>query len=107
MGKRRRKNKPGPKAQPRSRWPRFLVPGVLGVVILAGVATWFFFLRSSAPVVAAQYTGGARLAVDTDLIDLGAVRFEKFVRARFRLRNVGDQPLRLASNPPVEVVEGC
>jgi hypothetical protein len=45
--------------------------------------------------------------VDSDLIDLGAVRFEKFVRARFPVRNVGDQPLRFASNPPVEVVGGC
>jgi hypothetical protein len=57
--------------------------------------------------VAAQYTGGPRLWVDSDFIDFGTVRFEKHVTARFRLRNVGDQPLRLASNPPVEVVEGC
>ncbi len=107
MGKRRGKSKPGQKAQPRSPWPRFLVPGALGVVLLAGLATWFFFQKSSPPIVAAQYTGGARLAMDTDLIDFGNVRFEKFVQARFRARNVGDKSLRLPENPAVEVVEGC
>ena len=68
---------------------RILVPGTLG--------------QSDA----GQYRGGARLAVDKDLIDFGAVRFGKYVEARFRLKNVGDQPLRLPSSPPIEVVEGC
>jgi hypothetical protein len=107
MGKSKGKGKSGQKVQPTSRWSKFLIPGVVGVVILAGVATWFFIQKSSAPVVAVQYTGGPRLWVDSDFIDFGTVRFEKFVTARFRLRNVGDQPLRLAPNPPVEVVEGC
>ncbi len=107
MAKRKRKSNSRLKVKSRPSWPRFLVPGALGVVLLAGFATWFFFQKSSPPIVAAQYTGGARLAVDTDLIDLGNVRFEKFVQARFRVRNVGDMSLRLPENPPVEVVEGC
>jgi hypothetical protein len=45
--------------------------------------------------------------VDREEIDLGPVRFDTRVQARFLLRNVGDQPLQLAANPPVEVVEGC
>jgi hypothetical protein len=84
-----------------------MVPGILVVAVGVTAAAWFFLQRSSPQVVAAQYTGGARLWVDSDYIDFGTVRFEKFVEARFRLRNVGDQPLRLPSNPPVEVVEGC
>lgn len=107
MGKRKGKSKDTPKVQPRSRSSRLLIPGVLLIVVLVGAGTWFFLQKSSPQVVAAQYTGGARLWVDSDYIDFGTVRFEKFVEARFRLRNVGDQPLRLPSNPPVDVVEGC
>jgi hypothetical protein len=56
---------------------------------------------------AAQFQGGPRLAVDQELIDFGNLPFERMVRARFRLRNVGDQPLQLAVNPQVEAIEGC
>lgn len=107
MGKRKGKSKPSQKAQPPSRWPRFLVPGLLAVAVLAGAGTWFFLQKSGPQPAAAQYTGGARLWVDSDFIDFGSVRFEKFVRARFRLRNVGDQPLRLALDRQVEAIEGC
>jgi hypothetical protein len=107
MGKGARKSKPTPKVQPRSFRQRLLVPGLLGVAVVAAAATWFFILKPGPTSVAAQYQGGARLAIENDFIDFGNVRFEKFVTARFRLRNVGDQPLRLAANPPVEAVEGC
>ena len=107
MGKRKGKSKSGPKAQQSSRWPKFVVPGLLAVVVVIGGGTWFFLQKSSPQVVAAQYTGGPRLAVDRDFIDFGNVRFEKFVTAGFRLRNVGDQPLRLAVDRRVEAIEGC
>lgn len=107
MGKRKGKSKASPKVQPRSRWPRFLLPGLLAVAVVMGAGTWFFLQKSSPQVVAAQYTGGPRLAVDSEFIDFGSVRFEKFVTARFRLRNVGDQPLRLVVDRQVEAVEGC
>jgi hypothetical protein len=109
MGKRKGKGKPSQtqKVHPRSRWPKLLVPGILVAAVGIGAATWVLLQRSSPSPVAAQHAGGPRLSVDTDTIDFGTVRFEKFVTARFRLRNVGDQPLRLAGNPPVEVVEGC
>jgi hypothetical protein len=63
--------------------------------------------REAATGQAAQFRGGPRLAVDKDLIDFGAVRYNQFVEARFQLKNVGDQPLQLPASPPVEVVEGC
>jgi len=109
MGRRKGKGKSSQaqKVQPRSRWSNLLVPGILVVAVGIGVGTWFLLLKSSPSPVAAQYAGGPRLSVDTDTIDFGTVRFEKFVTARFLLRNVGDQPLRIASNPPVDVVEGC
>jgi hypothetical protein len=86
---------------------RLLTTGVLSLAVLVGLATWYFYPRQSVLSAAAQYNGGPRLAVDKDLIDFGPVRFEKIVQARFLLRNVGDQPLQIVANPPVEVVEGC
>jgi hypothetical protein len=106
MAKYRQREKPVSKAQASSR-RRLLVPGLIGLVLVMGVATWFF-LQKPAPVsFAAQQTGGPRLLVDKELIDFGPVQFERIVTARFRLRNVGDQPLRLAVDPRVEAIEGC
>jgi hypothetical protein len=107
MGKPKRKVTPTSKAQSRSLWARLRVPALIGLVVVMGLATWFFLPRKSAVSDAAQYRGGPRLAVDRDLIDFGSVRFERRVQARFRLRNVGDKTLRLPAFPPVEVVEGC
>ena len=81
--------------------------GLVCAVVLAGFVTWYFDPRPSALSAAPVYQGGPRLAVDTELIDFGPLRFNKMVQARFLLRNVGDQPLRIAANPPVEAVEGC
>ncbi len=54
-----------------------------------------------------MFRGGARLAVDTELIDLGTQPYNRVVEARFQLKNIGDHPLQLPPSPPVEVVEGC
>jgi hypothetical protein len=45
--------------------------------------------------------------VDREEIDSGPVRFDKMIQARFRLKNVGDQPLQIATGPRVEAAEGC
>ena len=107
MAKRKERLKSGLKVQQDGRRSKFLIPGLLVVAVAIGAGTWFFLQKPSPQVVAAQYAGGPRLAVDKDLIDFGTVRFEKFVTARFRLRNVGDQPLSLAVDPRVEAIEGC
>jgi len=85
---------------------RRLVLVVLGVAVLLGVGTWSVLSkRLSAP--AAEFHGGARLAVDKDVIDFGAVKLGQRVHASFQLRNIGDRVLLLPSAPPVDVVEGC
>jgi hypothetical protein len=86
---------------------RLVIAGVVSVAVLAGLTIWYVYPRYIPLNAATPYQGGPRLAVDTTLIDFGPVRFEKMVHARFLLRNVGDQPLQIAANPPVEVVEGC
>ena len=107
MGKQQGKTEAVCERWARVRRRRFIVTGVLSVALLAGLGTWYFVPQQSPLNAAAQYHGGPRLAVNTDLIDFGPVRFEKMVEARFLLRNVGDQPLQIAANPPLEVVEGC
>ena len=107
MAKHKQKAKSVSKPQPRSGGLRFLIPGVLALAVIVGVATWYLLPRQSPVSDAAQYRGGARLAVDKELIDFGTVRFNKMVDARFRLKNVGDQPLKLAVDRRVEAIEGC
>jgi hypothetical protein len=86
---------------------RLWIQGVIGLVFVAGVAIWAAVPRDGATGEPALHRGGPRLAIDQELIDFGAVRYNQFVEARFRLKNVGDQPLRLPASPPIEVVEGC
>ena len=87
----------------RSRW---LVLVLLGIIALLGAGTWVVMGKRQT-VTAAEFRGGARLAVDKDLIDFGNVKYNQRVHASFRLRNVGDRVLLLPSAPPVDVVEGC
>ena len=106
MGKQQGKTEVVRQRRAHSQRRRFLIAGIASVV-LAGLTAWYFYPRQSSLSAAAPYQGGPRLAVDTELIDFGPVRFDKVVLARFLLRNVGDQPLRVSANPPVEAVEGC
>lgn len=106
MGRRHRKSS-GTKGRQAGRRPRWLWMGCIGAALLAGGITWLALPDRSPLADASRYQGGPRLAVDRQEVDFGRVPFEKSVQARFRLKNVGDQPLRLATGPRVEVVEGC
>ena len=91
----------------RSQRRRLVIAGVVSAAVMVGLTIWYVNPKSSPLSAATPYQGGPRLAVDTTLIDFGPVRFEKMVHARFLLRNVGDQPLQIAADPLVKVVEGC
>jgi hypothetical protein len=84
-----------------------LISAAVGLATLASVVTWIVLPTEGRTGEAPTFRGGPRLAVDKELIDFGTVRYDHFVEARFRLKNVGDQPLRLPASPPIEVVEGC
>ncbi len=107
MGRQRSKTEEARERRVHTRRRRLLVAGLLSVAVLAGLATWYFLQGQSPLSAAPPYRGGPRLAVDREEIDFGPVRFEKMVQARFRLKNVGDQPLQIATGSRVEVVEGC
>jgi len=51
--------------------------------------------------------GKAQLQVDRERIDLGQLKLGQFVKAVFKLSNVGDRPLRFTASPYITVVEGC
>ncbi len=102
MGKQRKKQQ-----APAQGGRAGLLVGAVAVAMVAAVATWLWLGRQDPLSAAPAYAGGPRLATDTENIDFGTVRFERMVTATFNLRNVGDAPLTIAANPPVETVEGC
>jgi len=105
MGRKRAGSTKGKRPQPRRR--RWLVPAILSASLLVGVIAWLLWPDRSPLADAPRYQGGPRLMVDRKEIDFGQVRFDKFVRASFRLKNVGDRTLQIATGPRVEAVEGC
>lgn len=55
-----------------------------------------------------EVSGAPRLAVLSDtLIDHGDLQPNQFVDSVFRVKNVGDQPLTLACDDRVQLLEGC
>ena len=54
-----------------------------------------------------EVRGQPRLRADPESIDLGEVKLDTPKTFRIALTNVGDEPLRLAEEPYLEVVEGC
>ncbi len=107
MGKGKNRNRSsGKKTMPRKR-SGVLVWSAIALAIVVGVVTWYFIPRPSPLSAAPPYRGGPRLAVDKEVIDFGNRHFNRFVEASFLLRNVGDQPLKLAAASPVEAIEGC
>ncbi len=107
MGKKKSNNKSSVKKAEPPRRSGLLVWSAIALAIAVGVGTWYFLPRHSPLSAAPPYHGGPRLAVDKEFIDFGNRHFNRFVEARFLLRNVGDQPMKLAVNSPVEAIEGC
>lgn len=102
----RAKGAAGPPGIQRGRM-KFAISAAVGAAMLAGAVGWILLPTAGSAGEAPTFRGGARLAVDTELIDLGAQPYNRVVEARFQLKNVGDRPLQLPPSPPVEVVEGC
>jgi hypothetical protein len=77
-----------------------------GGVLVLGLTAWLAWPRS-APTSPIEVRGTPKLKVDAETVDLGPVKLGQWVSASFTLTNVGDQPLRFAGDPFIEVVEGC
>jgi len=107
MGKRERREE-RERAIVRRRRKRTILGALAGTAaaFAMGAGVWYAIGQRS-EVAPVTFKGGPRLEVDREAIDLGPQRFERWVKASFTLRNVGDQPLRLPVDPPVNVTEGC
>ncbi|HEX9923254.1 MAG TPA: hypothetical protein VGD99_11380 [Anaerolineae bacterium] len=99
---RRKKQAPPPRRRP---W-LWLVVGSAALLIIGGLSV-LWASPEAGPGVAPVTGGAPKLVVDQPIIDEGPVKLDTPVRTAFRLRNVGDQPLRILDEPIVELVEGC
>ena len=86
-----------------SRFPLFLVLGGAAILIITAILA---FQPKPEPYTP-EVTGKPSLQVDQEQIDFGDVKLGKTVTASFKLKNVGDQPLRFSEAPYIEVREGC
>lgn len=101
-----RSTRRNPPRQPRPPgWLTGLLLG--GGALLLALTAWLAWPRPSAPANPIEVRGAPKLKVNADVVDLGQVRLGRWVSASFTLTNVGDQPLRFAGQPYIEVVEGC
>ena len=87
--------------------PTPLLLSLLGGVIVIGVILFAIFGNAPAPKAAIEVNGAPRLKVDKEKVELGDRKLGTDVEVSLEVTNVGDQPLRCAETPYVEVVEGC
>lgn len=90
--------------QKRSLLPVWLALAGLGLLLVAGWAIWNSNGASKGSI---EVNGAPRLKVEKDLIDHGDIKLGNQVQDTVRVTNVGDQPLRFAQAPFLEVKEGC
>ena len=90
-----------------ARPSRWIIGLLLAAALLLVAAAAYALSGSGANSAAVEVSGAPRLRVDRELVDLGDIPLGRTVQVDFRLTNVGDQPLRFAEMPYIEVVEGC
>ena len=105
--KSRRKRKQQRRQSPARQIPRVLMAAggltAIILVVLAVAQPWSADLPPATP----QVVGSPRLTVDQTTIDAGYKKYDVPIRTAFRLRNVGDQPLKIVDTPQVRLVQGC
>jgi cell division septal protein FtsQ len=84
--------------------PLFMALAGLALVFLAGFAIWN---STKTPKSEIEVKGAAKIKVEKTVIDHGDVKLGTPVRDDIQITNVGDQPLRFAEAPYIEVREGC
>ena len=97
-----RKHEPAAK----SPWPIIAMVAGAVLIIVVGFLAWNGS-RANKPGATPQFTGGPKLSVDRDSINFGKLPLDQPVRAEFKLKNMGDQPLAIKGEPRVELVKGC
>ena len=94
--------------------PAVALAGVALFLLVAGVACGGGGSKTSPGAVAGSpeasaeeaFQGGPRAYVAEPVVDFGQVPFNKVVSHTFRLKNVGDKPLKI-EDVSVKTLEGC
>lgn len=103
MNQRNRKRAVAHQERQAKQRPLFFLLG--GVALLA--LAYFLWQSQNRTHVPVEVSGGPRLSVDKERIDLGDVRLGQTVRVTFEVANTGDQTLNFQEAPYIEVIEGC
>jgi hypothetical protein len=82
-----------------------LIAGGLVMILAGGVVVWASF--NAASPLPPEVTGMPKLEVAQSTIDEGYQKYDTPVQTAFRLRNVGDYPLKILAEPQVVLIEGC
>jgi len=85
--------------------PLLIGAGILGVTLIVVLIAF-----ASQPAVSnfvPEVIGAPHAEVSTTLIDHGDLQMEEYAESVFRIRNTGDQTLRILQEPRVELVLGC
>jgi hypothetical protein len=92
----------------RSKERSLLLPVLLtlGGAALLGLAAFALRGRGGEEFVP-EVVGAAALRVDREEVNLGDIPLGQLARVEFEVSNVGDERLRFAGAPYVEVAEGC
>lgn len=97
------------KLKPKAKPKRTLLPLWLSLagLVLVAIAIWAMTNSSGQTKANIEVKGQPRLKVEQDVIDRGNIKLGTPIRDNIRVTNIGDQPLRFAEAPYVEVKEGC
>jgi hypothetical protein len=80
---------------------------LLGGALLLVFGAILAYSWQSKPNASIEANGSPSLKVDKEKVDLGDVKLGQSVQVSFQITNAGNQALRFAKDPYIEVKEGC
>ena len=107
MSKTRKPSQPIPPPASRAGRSMWLWVGLVAVGAMLLTVAALTLRKDSQNITGSEFEGGPRVAVNQERFDYGDVKVNTPIETIFRVRNVGDQPLMIAGNPQVELVQGC
>ena len=106
MGKSKRqsRHKPASNHKARTTGRKFTY---LGGFLALIVGLFVLLFTTQKPAYTPEVVGEPRAQLDQTELDYGDVKLNSTITSVFKVRNIGDQLLRILGEPQVELVEGC
>jgi hypothetical protein len=86
--------------------PRGVLPWLLVGLVTLVLATTIYLVTRPAPYTP-EVIGRPSGVVSQELFDYGDVKGGTWIETVFTIKNVGDQPLNILTEPYVEQIQGC